>query len=176
MLVAYEVLLVLGNISSAMHCMLCCSAVLLGGDTWDWSASTEAYKVDALRFSNNQHIEAWLRCNVQASEAYLGNAGTQGDAGNVLGSPPVAVPDPSTPAAAPPGHTVGSLGTGADLGTPDQPGPAEEPQAKEPSNQPAVNLELLRDQHQLEQVQQPYILPGSMLDSLRHRPQMCGPL
>lgn len=163
MLSRAEVLLVLGNIPSVMYCMLCCPEKTPGTGV----QQERAYKVDALKWSNKLRVKTRLCCNVQASaDASLGNAGTQGDAGNVLGSPPVTIPDPSTPAAVPPGHTVGSLGTGADLGSPDQPGVEQTPQAKEPSSQPAVNLELLRGQHQLEQVRTCGQLTSSQAQSL----------
>ena len=87
----------------------------------------------------------------QGSDA-LKNVGTQGKVSNVLGSPPVTISEASNPAAAPLGRAEGSVGTGGSLGSPDQHKEAETPLAKEPHSQPAVNLELLRGKHQLEQV------------------------
>ncbi len=100
-----------------------------------------------------QHASKGLRCDVQApGSAALSIMDTLGNASNVLGSPPVIIPEAPSPAAASPGHAEGGVGTGVNPVSPDQPEPAESPKAKEPNSQPAVNVELMRGQHQLEQV------------------------
>ena len=83
------------------------------------------------------------------ADAALGMVGAQGTASDALVSPPVTGPDASS-LAAPSPHHINC--TEASLGSLDQPRAGVASQAEEPSRQPAVNLQLLRGQHQLEQV------------------------
>lgn len=87
------------------------------------------------------------------ADAFQGTPGTLGNAIKVVGTTPVTVSEGLQPAAAAShGQVKGNLGAAFNLGSPDQPGVAEPPQAKELCTQPALNLDLLRGQHQLERV------------------------
>ena len=87
------------------------------------------------------------------ADAIQGTLGTLGNVGKASGMTPATGSEALPPAAAAPhGHGEGSLGARGNLSSPEPPGVTHMPQAKEFCSQSAVNLELLRGQHQLERV------------------------